>query len=194
MSISIIDTTAAAEEMTAQLAAEGLDVRVQTAPVTPQLVGTWVGVGSDGSTDEVVFDAVTAQALGYADDIAVPRGASGLTLTVGVPTEPGQAAQIIGMRNAFAPGGPLECSTARGATVAAATTMLTEQGYSTQVVRFPTFEPVAAKDTDLVPTVFYDDATPSHLLLVATDPGDATLQARRDLGFSPRQAASLDCP
>jgi len=192
--INILDTSAAAEQMTRQLSAKGLDVTVRTAAVNEQLVGTWVSVGSDGTTSEAVLSDLTEQALGYSDDIVVPRGADGLVLTVGVAPEAGEEPSVIGLRNGFAPGGPLECSPARGAQLDDATALLVDKGFSVRTVDFATLDPTAVAGSAIVTSVFHTDDAPDQLMVVALDPTDPRLDAQMNHGFSPHQAADPGCP
>lgn len=192
--VRIVDTSAEAKQMTEQLHAQGLDVTVQTMPAVRQVVGTWVSVGSDGSpAAENAYDGIIAQTMGYTSDVVLPRGISGLTLTVAVAPSAGEAPAVLGLRNAFAPGGALACSPARGVPAEQAVQILEQGGYTPQTVSFPSLEPVIAAPGDIATMAYYDDASPKTIQLVVLAPGDRRAAPQLASGFSPSQAAAGTC-
>lgn len=191
--IRIVDTTADAEQMTAQLAAQGLDIQVQTMTANPQVVGSWVGVSAEDTTDETVYTDVVEQALGYPEDVRVPADVTGLTLVVGVPPEPGEEPAVVGLRNAFAPGQPQACSPARGATLDQATAHLEEQGLITRTVAMGSLEPVQADPSDVVTIALQADDAPGEVLLITSAPDAPDLQGQLEYGFSPAALAGGGC-
>ncbi len=191
--IRIVDTTADAEQMTAQLAAEGLDIQVQTMTANPQVVGSWVGVSAEDTTDETVVADVIEQALGYPEDVRVPADVTGLTLVVGVPAELGDEPAVIGLRNAFAPGQPLACSPARGATLEEATAILEQQGLQPRTVAIGSLRPVQAEASDIVTIAYQADDAPDEVMLVTNAPDAPNLQGQLEYGFSPAAVADGAC-
>jgi hypothetical protein len=142
VAIHIVNTQASADEMTRQLQAKGLNIKIATMAATPALVGTWVAVGSDGTLPDSVAEKVNLD--GYAATLDVPASFPGLLiLDVGVAPKPGQPINVAGLRNALAPGGPLACHGLSGAKPEDAEKILASLGYTIDqwTTRQPTFRP-----------------------------------------------------
>ena len=131
VSIHIVSTEASADEMTRQLQAKGLHIKITTDAASPALVGTWL---YDGATDQVpqsVEQFISKQMEGYAATLEVPAIFPGtLTLGVGVSPRAGERINVAGLRNALAPGGPLACHSLSGAKPADAAKTLAALGYT----------------------------------------------------------------
>lgn len=86
--VSVEDVTADEEAMNRQLAASGVPAKVRTMPVSPFLVGRFIGVEAHGPVGQRV-----AMQAGRAEEVFVPRGVeSGLVLLVGRPIGPDEDA------------------------------------------------------------------------------------------------------
>jgi hypothetical protein len=135
--------------MTRQLQAKGLNIKIATMAASPALVGTWVGVGSDGTLPMSVADKVNLD--GYGATLEVPASFRGLLiLSVGVPPKPGEPINVAGLRNALAPGGPLACHGLSGAKPEDAEKTLTSLGYTIDywTTRLPTFRAGVTPEQD----------------------------------------------
>jgi hypothetical protein len=131
VAIHIVNTQASADEMTRQLRAKGLHIKVATMTASPSLVGTWLYNGATADVPASVQASVTNQRQGYAATIEVPASFPGtLTLGVGITPRPGQKVDVAGLRNALAPGGPLACRGLSGASPATAAKTLASLGYT----------------------------------------------------------------
>lgn len=131
VSIRVVDSKVSAGDMTAQLHAIGLDIAIDTAPASPQLVGRWLVVTASEEVPSQVADDVADQTLGSAATLEVRKRFRGqLTLTVGRSPEPGEAIQVAGTPNALAPAGLLYCERLAGQTPATADAALTAAGFT----------------------------------------------------------------
>jgi hypothetical protein len=131
VSIRVVNTRVAADDMTAQLRAVGLNIDIDTAPASPQLVGRWLVVTASEDVPGRVADEVAAQTLGSTATLEVRKRFPGeLTLTVGRSPEPGEDVQVAGTPNALAPGGLLYCQRLAGQAPATADAALTAAGYT----------------------------------------------------------------
>lgn len=84
--VSVDDVTANEEQMNRQLAESGVPATVKTMPVSPFLVGRFIGVEAHGPRGQRV-----AMQAGQATEVFIPRGVeAGLILHVGRTPEPGE--------------------------------------------------------------------------------------------------------
>lgn len=131
VTVHIVSTKASADQMTHQLQSQGVNVRIETMPASPQLVGTWVYAEFSGDVPQAEAASVVAQTQGYVSSIKIPSDLTGrIVLGVGrAPTE-GEHVQVFGLRNALAPGGQLECLGLRGVATHVAASRLQQRGYT----------------------------------------------------------------
>ena len=203
--IKVVNTQATADQMTRQLQADGVDVRIRTVPTTPQLVGTWVMASFSGEVPAAVSNAVAAQTRGYVATIELPAVFPGsITLYVGRAMRSGETPQVGGARNALAPGGLLFCDRLIGARPADAQRTLAADGYTvhwadgrrglyTQEVATP---PAGSRVTAAF--IFDFDrrnvdqpiVNPHDVTVTVLDPRDPRFKAQIWLGFAPSQQTS----
>lgn len=197
--VRVVNSQTSAENMTEQLRAAGLNIVVETAPASPQLVGRWLALDASQGVSAKLRDDIADQALTSTTTLRVPAGFSGnMTLTVGRKPQRGEDIVVVGTPNALAPGGTLFCSQLLGLPAAAARHALTAQGYAvrwaTGGARRPLSQPAATDrvvqafiyDSEAVaPTGFPIDG--STVQVVLADPLDASYDTLRWSGF-PRWA------
>ncbi len=115
---------AAASQLTAVLRAHGLDIAVQTVPVSPSLVGTIV------YTNAPIIRTLwkpSCSVTGCPVGLVFPAGYTGkATIAIGRPARPGEGYQS--MADVFAPGEVLHCSGLLGAPATAALPVLRKLG------------------------------------------------------------------
>jgi hypothetical protein len=129
--IRIVDTDVAAAEMTKQLHEQGLNITVTTVAATSQIVGSWLEASYPSGSNPADQAALAAQ-FDSSSTIDVPAGllTSGVTLTFGRATRPGEKYVVGGIRNALRPSGPLFCMRLAGAEPSVAVQKLTAAGYT----------------------------------------------------------------
>ncbi len=127
--IHIVNSEASAAQMIRQLrAAAGVDVTIRTHPVSPQLVGTWIGFGT---RSQQLDASLRRQTRGYASTLTVPTTDTGhLLLDIGRAAAPGEGVEVSGVRNALAPGGRLFCARLSGSSPADAAAALAQRDYT----------------------------------------------------------------
>jgi hypothetical protein len=131
VAIKVVDTAASAEQMTRQLQAQGVNVRIDAITANPQLVGTWNGAGFTSDVPASIVHSIMEQEHGYVSTIEIPAVFPGtIGLSVGVPTPAGETPGVVGARNALAPGGQLFCERLSGVQPAVAERELAAQGYT----------------------------------------------------------------
>lgn len=193
VTVPIVSSAEDAAALTAALADRGAGITVRAVPVSPQLVGTWVSLSSDGHMDERLYEAISDEAIGHVVTLTLPARTEGLELSVGVTPRPGEQPEVEGLRNAFAPQRVLECSRARGDTAAAASRELTGDGYAVSFARFPDLSrPVEPGPDDIVTMAFVADDAQRQVTLAVLPRGDPGVQAQLDQGFAPSQLADGD--
>lgn len=188
VAVRVVDSDVSAKAMTAQLRAAGLDVTVETMPASPQLVGTWLYVSSDGSVPDALHDEVFDQTRGYTATLELPASIpGGLVLGVGRAPRDGEAVAVSGRRNALAPGGLLHCDRLSGVAPDTALSRLTAAGYTV------TWAGGAAPARGSRVTLAYvSDTAPKTVEVTALAPGDARYDAQSWLGFAPSARATGD--
>ena len=204
VSIRVVSTVASADQMNRQLASQGIPVSIQTAPSTPDLVGTWVAAQLSQDVPTAIADSVDSQTQGYATTIELPRDIRGIvTLTVGRSPRPGETIVAAGLRNILAPGGALACQGLATTTPTQTASALSRLGYE---VDFWTMgSPLALSDrvaqpptTARVTAVFLNDFDPSdltisvrgrsnHVIVQLASPGSAAYTSQLRLGYAPSQ-------
>ncbi len=193
VSVPIVSSREDAEALTRSLEQRGAGITVKAVPVSPQLVGTWVSVNSDGEMEPGLYSVINDEALGNVVTLDLPTAAKGLTLEVGVTPDAGQNPRVEGLRNAFAPRRDLECSPARGASPAEARSVLESRGYTVGFARFPDLsDPVQPAPDDVVTMAFIPDDAPKQVTLTVVAAGDPQEKVQLDDGFSPSQVADGD--
>ena len=124
VTVLITNPLAAAGQLTAALRAHGLNIIVQTVPVSPSLVGTIV------YTDAPIIRSLWKPACsvtGCPVGLVLPAGYTGrATIAVGRPARPGEGYQSAA--DVFAPGEALHCSGLLGAPATAALPVLRKLG------------------------------------------------------------------
>lgn len=200
VSIRVLDSDVSARAMTAQLHERGLHIGITALPVSPQLVGTWVGAGGTADLPAELLRSVQDQTQGYVVTLEVPASFPGsLSLAVGRAPHHGEAVAVSGARNALAPGGLLACEGLSGAEPASAAERLTELGYTVEWSTGPTGNqslPAAPPGTRVTEAIVEDDEP--HVRLVVASPSDErSYDAQRWRGFAPSQrlagASGIDC-
>ncbi|MDQ1711007.1 MAG: hypothetical protein QOE45_457 [Frankiaceae bacterium] len=188
IAVRVVDSDVSARAMTRQLRAAGVDVRVETMPASPQLVGTWLYVGNDGHVPDSVYYAIVAQTHGYVATIEVSASLpGGLVLGVGRAPHRGEGVQVSGRRNALAPGGALYCTRLPGVAASVAAAHLATDGYA---VRWADGK-VPAAGTRIAAAYVSDDA-PKTVVLSALSPSDSRFGPQSWLGFTPSARADAD--
>ncbi len=138
IAIRVVDTQASAQEMTRELRAAGLHLRVSTEAATPQLVGRWIAASGYTSDDPVERKAeleITSQmgsGSGSTATIVVtwPGPSHEVGLWVGRAPRGGEAIQASGGTvNAASPGGLVYCEQLSGTDPALAEQRLHAHGY-----------------------------------------------------------------
>jgi hypothetical protein len=188
VSVTIVNTEVAAEEMTRQLQKQGLNVTVRAVPAGPQLVGLWLTEGFSADVPEELVQDVIAQVQGgYTASVKLPQKFSGtIDFEVGRAAEPGEAVMVGGIRNALAPGARLGCLHAtlgdpkvlQKAAVALGYTVTWADGDPLDLV--PIVEPATRQR---VVAAFIQDATPTEVQLVVATPGTRRYLARAQQGY-----------
>jgi hypothetical protein len=143
VSIQVVNNTVDAADMTRQLREQGFNFTVDTVPVSPQLVGTWLTVSADENANQAAVDQLVGQMKSANPTIVVPStlATASLWFTFGRAARVGEAPAAVGVGNALAPAGSLYCLRVSGATPAHAAQVLTAAGYR------PHFSPVGNPST-----------------------------------------------
>lgn len=192
VSVHIVSTAAEAGEMTAQLQEKGLDVTVDTIPASPQLVGTWLTASFSEDVPEPVVERVLAQVPnGYTTTVELPVTFDGeIRLGVGRAPAAGEELQVLGMRNALAPGARLGCLHATGGEPARVQQAAEQLGYTVTWADGDTPELITVPGAGAgrrTAAAFIDDARPGEVRLVAATPGSRRYDGRSRMGYSPAQ-------
>jgi hypothetical protein len=185
ISVRVVDSDVSAKAMTRQLRAAGVDVRVETMPASPQLVGTWLYVSDDSRVPDSMARAIAEQTRGYVATLEVPAGLpGGLVLGVGRAPHRGEAVAVSGRRNALAPGGLLHCTRLSGAPAATAAAQLA--GWT---VRWAGGAPARGARVTLA---YVSDDAPKTVELTALAPADPRYGPQSWLGYAPSARARDD--
>jgi hypothetical protein len=188
VAVRVVDSDVSAKAMTAQLRAAGLDVRVETMAASPQLVGTWLYVSSDGTVPDALHRSVSDQTRGYTATVELPASIpGGMVLGVGRAPRPGEAVAVSGRRNALAPGGLLHCTRLSGAAPETARARLAAAGYAVTWAGGA----VPARGSR-VTLAYVSDTAPKTVEVTALPPSDARYAAQSWLGFAPSARAVGD--
>jgi hypothetical protein len=191
ISVTIVNSRVDAKTMTDQLHQRGLDITVESVPVSPQLVGTWVGSAFSADVPETIAQTVIDQMSGYSSTIELPTSFTGeITLNTGHAPDPGQEPMVIGFPNALAPGGRLGCLHATGATPATLQHQAEDLGYTltwangdnSKVRAMPEPQP-----GQRVVEAHIQDAAPSIVQVIVATPTSYGYEARSRRGYSPQQ-------
>lgn len=192
VSVHIVNTTAAADQMTAQLHEQGLNVTIDAVPASSQLVGTWLTASfSEDVPESTIQQILTQVPNGYTTTVDLPATFAGeIRLGVGRLPAAGEELQVSGMRNALAPGARLGCLHATGDDPAHVQQAVEQLGYTI------TWADGDARDLAIVPgasagqkvvAAFIDDTHPAQVQLVAATPGSGRYDARSRMGYAPTQ-------
>ena len=202
VAIKVVNSTATAKQMTAQLHKQGLNITVTAAPSTPQLVGTWVYASFTADVPSTLASSIAAQEHGYASTIDISASFAGrITLGVGRATLPGETAQVAGLRNALAPGGLLFCDRLAGADPQVAATKLAASGYTVRWATNPvttatiTTPPAGSKVTEAFiggVNVEQPVARAHDVTLILDTPTDRRYLPQLWTGFAPSQQTAID--
>jgi hypothetical protein len=68
---TVVNSTASAKQMTAQLHKHGLNITITAVPSTPQLVGTWVYASFTAAVPSTLASSIAAQEHGYVSTIDI---------------------------------------------------------------------------------------------------------------------------
>ena len=132
ISIKVVGTAASAQQMTDQLRAQGVNVTIDTEPVSSQLVGTWITFATPDGVATPLTHLLMQQFAGATATLEIPASllaTTRLKLTVGRAPHDGEALEATGERNVFSPGGLLYCYELAGGTAAVAQAALSSAGY-----------------------------------------------------------------
>lgn len=191
ISVTIVNAQVAAQEMTDQFHERGLNITVESVPVSPQLVGTWVGSASDGHVPEAIAQNVADQMSGYSSTIELPASFTGeLTLSTGRAAAPGQDPMITASPNALAPTGRLACLHATGSTPATFQHQVEDLGYTVTWANGDDKEtpPIEGPQPgQKVVEAHIQDATPTTVQVTVATPTSNSYETRARRGYSPQQ-------
>jgi hypothetical protein len=192
VAVHIVDTTAEADAMTEQLHEQGLNVTIDAVAAGPQLIGTWLTASFSGDVPETVVQQVLQQVPnGYTPTVELPTSFDGdIRLAIGRAPAAGESPQVMGMRNALAPGARLGCLHATGGNPQDVRQAVEKLGYTVTWASGEQMDlaTVSAPGTgQLVTSAFIDDAAPSSVQVVVTTPGSQRYDAQSHRGYSPTQ-------
>jgi hypothetical protein len=191
ISVKIVNNQVAAHDMTEQLHQRGLNITVTSVPVSPQLIGTWVGSAFSADVPETVAQTVIDQMSGYSSTIELPASFTGeITLNTGHATDPGQEPKVIASPNALAPSGRLGCLHATGTAPATLQQQAEELGYTVTWANGDDRETPAIpgpQPGQRVVEAHIQDATPSTVQVTVATPTSHGYEARSHRGYSPQQ-------
>jgi hypothetical protein len=202
VAIKVVNNTATAKQMTAQLHKQGLSITITTVPSTPQLVGTWVYASFTAAVPSTLASSIAAQEHGYVSTIDISASFPGrITLGVGRATRPGETVQVAGLRNALAPGGLLFCDRLSGVDPQIAATKLAAAGYAVHWAANPvttttiTTPAAGSKVTEAFiggADVEQPVASAHDVTLILDTPTDRRYLPQLWTGFAPSQQTAID--
>jgi hypothetical protein len=191
ISVQIVNSQVAAQEMTDQLHQRGLNISVESVPVSPQLIGTWVGAAFSADVSETVVQTVVDQMSGYSSTIELPASFAGeITLNTGQAAGPGQEPMVIASPNALAPAGRLGCLHATGSMPATFQQQAEELGYSVTWANGDDRATPAVPEPQpgqRVVEAHIQDAAPTTVQVTVTSPTSYGYDTRSRRGYSPPQ-------
>ncbi|MCD6015120.1 MAG: hypothetical protein K0R88_1204 [Solirubrobacterales bacterium] len=172
----VTDPFAAADELDAAFEAEGLDIGLSLAPVSPSLVGAVIYVAESGDPRPIESIPGGACVTGGGRcpiGLRIPRDYSGQgEITLGRPAAPGE--EYVSTADAFAPGEALHCAGEPGSTVGELLPAL-EASFAAVEWRRRGGQPLAtAPPRDRVVTRVTPVSVDSAIVWTGTERGDAT--------------------
>lgn len=172
----VTDPFAAEDELNAAFEAEGLDIGLSLAPVSPSLVGTVIYVGESGDSrpiESIQGGACVTGGGACPIGLRIPRDYSGRgEITLGRPTAAGE--EYVSTADAFAPGEALHCAGEPGSTVGELLPSL-EASFAVVEWRHRSGQPLAtAPARDHVVTRVTPVSGDRAIVWTGSEPGDAT--------------------